>query len=192
MQLRILRWIWSYSARSTHGSPLSKLWYHDFLQLPAPGVSWAKGKISLHVFPLPPLEQNIFRWTERPIHHLSLSSFVSIYNPEYSDSWSVFLIPGVRILSILPTLMQFLQINTTTVIKSTVQKHFCVQPIFPLEIFCFPVVLKSTGVEMSLPKCAFTYALNHFPAPSWCFIGRKLILHMNHRIMCLLQKTSLY
>lgn len=42
-----------------------------------------------------------------------------------------------------------------------------------------------------LPKCALTYALNNFAVPSWWFIGRKLILYMNHRIKCLLQKTSL-
>lgn len=92
MQLWLLRQTWSYSVRSTCSSPLSKLRHHDFLQLPAPGVSWPKGEISLHVFSLPPLEKNTFVWMERPFYHLSLSSFVSIYNPEYSHLWFDFLI----------------------------------------------------------------------------------------------------
>lgn len=95
----------------------------------------------------------------------------------------------------MPISMKFLQISTTTVdikISIILFKNCHGPPILLLEIFHSPVTLQSREVKMTfLPKRALAYTLNHFAVPSWCFIGRKWILYVNHRIKCPLQKTSL-
>lgn len=78
-----------------------------------------------------------------------------------------------------------MQLQLTSKAQSFCSKLLQEPLIFLPEIFHSSVGLKSSGVKTAfLPKYAVTYVLNNFPVSSWFFIGRKLMLYMNHRIKC--------